>query len=115
MDSVGSSSIEISSRKSSSSEMPNAIVFSVQDNGIGIGSSDFERIFDTFSQVESGHTRTYDGAGLGLSISRRIIEMHGGRIWVESTLGEGSTFFFSIPKQPSQMNSAQADVVEASS
>jgi signal transduction histidine kinase len=72
-------------------------VFSVRDQGIGIGSDDCERIFQSFEQVHRGDTRKYGGTGLGLSICKALVAMHDGRIWVESKLGEGSVFRFSVP------------------
>ncbi|MDR2106544.1 MAG: response regulator [Coriobacteriales bacterium] len=72
---------------------------SVSDNGIGISESQQEQLFVSFQQAESGTSRKYGGTGLGLTISKNIIELMGGRIWVESELGHGSTFFFEISLQ----------------
>jgi signal transduction histidine kinase len=72
-------------------------VVSVADTGPGIAEADRQKIFEEFQQVDSSPTRAKGGTGLGLAIARRIVEMHGGRIWVESTVGKGSTFFFSVP------------------
>jgi signal transduction histidine kinase/putative methionine-R-sulfoxide reductase with GAF domain len=74
-----------------------AFVVSVTDTGPGIAESDRERIFEEFQQAETTTRKARGGTGLGLAIARRIIEMHGGRLWVESTLGQGSTFSFTVP------------------
>lgn len=71
--------------------------FSVLDTGIGIGPEDKEKIFDEFEQADSTFSRKYGGVGLGLALTKKLIELHGGNITLESTLGEGSTFSFLIP------------------
>lgn len=78
------------------------IYVEVSDRGIGIAPEHHERIFERFFQVDSSTTRAYGGAGLGLAISKRIVESHGGTIGVRSALGQGSTFFFTIPRSGQQ-------------
>ena len=68
--------------------------FSIKDSGIGVPQDKVDAIFERFTQVDSSTTRKYGGTGLGLTITKRLVELMGGRIWVESTLGLGSTFFF---------------------
>jgi signal transduction histidine kinase len=74
-----------------------AYTFSVRDTGPGIAPEDQARIFEEFQQVDSSMTKTKNGSGLGLAIAKRIVEMHGGRIWVESAAGAGATFSFTAP------------------
>lgn len=76
---------------------PDQITFSVADQGIGISRENQEIIFDSFRQVDGGHTRKAGGAGLGLAIAKQLVTLHGGKIWVESALDQGSTFFVTIP------------------
>ena len=73
------------------------LLYRVSDTGIGIPQHELENIFTEFQQVDTAITREFSGTGLGLNITKKFVEMHGGRIWVESELGKGSTFFFSIP------------------
>ena len=77
------------------------VVVHVRDNGPGISPDNLSRIFDKFYQVDPSSTREKGGAGLGLSISKALVEAHGGRMWVTSELNEGSTFSFSLPKHTS--------------
>jgi signal transduction histidine kinase/HAMP domain-containing protein len=72
-------------------------VVSVSDTGPGLSEADQQRVFEEFRQVDGSSTRKKGGTGLGLSIAKRIVEMHGGRIWVNSTEGQGSTFWFTLP------------------
>jgi len=77
--------------------LPKYAQVSVIDNGIGIPGKDLEKVFDRFFQIESHLTRRHGGMGLGLSVAKAIIEMHGGRIWAESVEGRGSNFTFLLP------------------
>jgi light-regulated signal transduction histidine kinase (bacteriophytochrome) len=70
-------------------------IFSVSDNGVGIGAEYYRQIFGIFKRL---HGSEIAGTGIGLAISRRIVELHGGSIWVESQVGTGSTFYFTLPK-----------------
>jgi len=70
--------------------------FSVKDNGIGIPPKKISTIFESFTQADSSHTRKYSGTGLGLTISKQLVEIMGGRIWAESEVGAGSTFHFTV-------------------
>jgi signal transduction histidine kinase len=75
----------------------NEVWVSVRDTGIGIPPREQERIFDRFYQAEPSLTRRFEGMGLGLSIAKGMVELHGGRIWVESVEGMGSSFTFGLP------------------
>lgn len=78
-------------------QQENAVVFSVSDTGIGLLEEERDVIFEKFRQIDYSTTRKYEGIGLGLYIVKQLVEMHGGKVWVESDYGKGSTFFFSIP------------------
>ena len=80
-------------------EAAEMIEISVADTGIGILQEDMKRVFQPFQQLESHLAKKYDGTGLGLSICKSMVEMHGGRLWVESEYGNGSTFRFVIPRR----------------
>jgi signal transduction histidine kinase len=81
-------------------QIPGYAKVSVLDDGIGIPVKDLSRIFERFYQVESHLTRKHGGLGLGLSVAKVMVEMHGGRIWVESVEGKGSNFTFILPLEP---------------
>jgi signal transduction histidine kinase len=75
------------------------IEVSVSDTGVGISAADQAAIFDEFNQGNTDHTKHKEGTGLGLALSKKFVELHGGRIWVNSELGKGSTFTFTLPEQ----------------
>ena len=78
----------------------NFVEISVKDTGIGISPEDTDRIFNPFEQVDGSPSREYQGTGLGLSLTKQLVELHGGAIWVESVLNQGSTFRIVLPYMP---------------
>jgi signal transduction histidine kinase len=73
------------------------VIISVRDQGIGIAPEDLPRIWERFYRVDNTNTRQIGGTGLGLNITKALVELHGGRIWAESIIGEGSSFHFTLP------------------
>jgi two-component system phosphate regulon sensor histidine kinase PhoR len=73
------------------------VQISLRDNGTGIPKEDLPRIFERFYRVDRGRSQELGGTGLGLSIVKHLVQAHGGRVWAESQLGEGSTFYFTLP------------------
>jgi signal transduction histidine kinase len=78
----------------------NGAEISVSDTGIGIAPEDQPKIFEEFRQVGSDSTHKTEGTGLGLTLAKKFVELHGGKIWVESEVGKGSTFTFTLPERP---------------
>jgi signal transduction histidine kinase len=87
--------IEINARQANGS-----VEISVADTGIGIAPEDQPRIFEEFRQVGSDYSHKVEGTGLGLTLAKKFVELHGGRIWVESEPGKGSIFSFTLPQKP---------------
>jgi len=80
------------------------VLFTIQDNGTGIPPEDIDKIFDSFSQIETKLTRKHGGAGLGLAICKALVTILGGKIWVESELDKGTSFYFTIAQKPEQID-----------
>jgi len=84
-----------------------SVLFTIQDNGTGIPPEEIDRVFDSFSQIDTSLTRKHGGAGLGLAICKALVTKLGGKIWVESQLGKGTTFYFTIAQQTEQMDKSK--------
>ena len=83
-------------------ETPESQLVEVGDTGVGIAPEHHDLIFREFAQVDATPSRPHHGTGLGLTIARKLVELHGGRIWVESTLGSGSRFYFTVPVEQTE-------------
>ena len=86
--------------------------FIIQDTGIGIEAERQQAIFEPFTQADGSSTRQHGGAGLGLTLSKRFVDLMGGRIWVESELGKGSTFHFTVPLAPVQNSDLEVEPLD---
>jgi signal transduction histidine kinase/CheY-like chemotaxis protein len=75
----------------------NDVLFRVADTGPGIAAADISKLFQPFQQLDHSLSRRHEGTGLGLTLSKRFVELHGGRMWLESSAGQGATFFFTLP------------------
>ncbi len=95
-------------------ETHQSLCFAVKDTGIGIPTQRIERLFKAFSQVDSSTTRKYGGTGLGLAICKQLTEMMGGKIWVESQVSQGSTFFFTVILQAALEKSSHKRILSPS-
>jgi signal transduction histidine kinase len=76
-----------------------AVEISVSDTGIGIAPEDQPKMFEEFRQVGADYAHKVEGTGLGLTLAKKFVELHGGKIWVESEVGKGSTFSFTLPER----------------
>lgn len=89
--------VSVKTRRATDDASGDFIEISVTDTGIGIKPEDMNKLFREFSQLDSAYNRSYAGTGLGLALARKLVELHGGRIWAESEAGKGSKFTFSLP------------------
>lgn len=87
----------IAARMSQDAGLPPSVQIEVGDSGIGIAPEHYDLVFREFAQVDASASRNHHGTGLGLAIAHKFVELHGGRIWLESTVGVGTRFFFTIP------------------
>ncbi|MCZ6777531.1 MAG: response regulator [Acidobacteria bacterium] len=87
----------------------NGVLFAVSDTGVGISKEDQQKIFSAFTQVDATYTRTFEGTGLGLSLVDHYVRMHRGKVWVESEMGKGSTFYVRLPRATSSGLAPNAD------
>ena len=110
---AGHVSLEVTTQPDRSSPLP-VLQFTVSDTGIGIPQENLARIFERFTQADTSMTRRFGGSGLGLTICRQLVELMGGKIWVESDFGNGSTFSFGVPfEMPGAGDRPVAEPVDA--
>lgn len=109
---TGTGGVEVRVERDPEDPRDGCLRFAVSDTGIGIPEEKLAAVFESFTQADSSTTRNYGGTGLGLTISRQLVELMGGRIWVTSQVGVGSTFFFTakLGVQKNQSGEATADV-----
>jgi signal transduction histidine kinase len=110
---VNSEQLKVDSKKLFTNDYPlttdvDFIEIYVTDTGIGIKPDDIPKIFNAFAQLEDPYTKRYAGTGLGLALAKRLVELHGGKIWVESEFGKGSKFIFVIPIIPPSSSAQSA-------
>jgi signal transduction histidine kinase len=90
---------------------PERCLVSVEDDGAGIAEAELPHVFERFRQVDGSATRRHPGMGIGLSLARSLVELHGGTIWAESAVGRGSRFTFSLPIR-AWRGTAETEIVE---
>ncbi|MDB5439804.1 MAG: signal transduction histidine kinase, partial [Caulobacteraceae bacterium] len=105
---TASGSVSLRVEPDQDAAVPTAMRFTVTDTGIGIAGEQLARVFERFTQADSSTTRRFGGSGLGLTISRRLVELMGGRIWVESEVDAGSLFAFAVPFEVSVIGARPA-------
>ena len=86
------------------SEYSQSVIFEIKDNGMGVDKQSLPRIFDTLYRADKARSNVRDGSGLGLSVCKQIIELHGGMIWAQSELGNGLSIYISLPIEQRQLN-----------
>jgi len=85
------------------------LIIRVSDTGIGISQEDIERLAQPFEQIDSQHSRQHEGTGLGLALSKSLVELHGGNFKIESVVGQGTTVIFTLPNRPPAKKAVQDD------